>query len=221
VAAIGATAAALLWAALPGWEGVSWRTYRDPAEILTACVGHTGADVRPGATHTPAQCARWLADDILAADAALRRCIGDAAVQALPGHVRAALNSLMFNVGPGRQGHRDGICVLRDGRPSTLVLAARRGDLAETCAQISRWRWMQGRDCALPQHRSTCGGLVTRRADERAMCEGRSLPQPVQQQLQALLAASARARAGVAAQASAAAPAPATAPTQPPARGAR
>jgi lysozyme len=47
--------------------------------------------------------------------------------------------------------------------------------MAGACAAIERWTYVAGRDCALTENRRFCGGIVTRRQAERAMCEGRYL----------------------------------------------
>lgn len=54
---------------------------------------------------------------------------------------------------------------------STMVRLLNAGDYAGACAQFDRWTFFNGRDCRQPG--SGCAGLVARRADERAMCEGR------------------------------------------------
>ena len=62
----------------------------------TACYGHTGPDVKPGATYTKAECDALLDADMAAADATVRRCIPVPMLR----HVEGALVSLVFNVGP-------------------------------------------------------------------------------------------------------------------------
>lgn len=173
VAVVGATAAALLLGMVPAWEGTVYGTYLDPAGIVTACTGHTEPGLRLGARYTPAECQAWLATDLVRHARAVQ-CIQ--APAPLAPHQRAALISLAFNVGAGRaessaSAGRDGVCIRRDGTPSTIARRAAAGDIAGMCAEIERWVYVAGRDCRAAG--SGCAGIVNRRAAERAMCEGR------------------------------------------------
>ena len=49
------------------------------------------------------------------------------------------------------------------------------GDVAGACAEFMRWTFVQGIDCKDPKNK--CGGIVTRRGEERALCEGNA-PKP-------------------------------------------
>lgn len=167
VAAIGAAAAALVLALVPQHEGTMLWGYRDIGGVVTACTGHTRYAVL-GRRYTPAQCEAWLASDLLRHTQDLR-CIQ----RPLLAHETAALLSLAFNVGPGKAGVKDGLCELKEGGPSTIVRRANAGDMAGACAAISDWTYVKGRNCALKENAFWCGGIVTRRAAERAMCEGR------------------------------------------------
>lgn len=148
VAALGATAAGLVFVSLPMLEGFRLTPYRDPIGILTECVGHTGPDVIAGRTNTPEECASKLEADVLSHAADVERCIHVSLTQ---GQL-AAFVSFDFNVGGEK------FCA------STLVKKANSGDMAGACAELSRWTLASGRE--LP-------GLVKRRAIERAWCEGR------------------------------------------------
>lgn len=133
------------------WEGVRYEAYPDPATggaPWTVCYGHTGPDVVRGRKYTAAECERLLQQDLGEAQSIVRRCI---AVPMLP-HQEAALISAVFNIGPKV------VC------GSTLQRKAKAGDWAGACAQLDRWKFAAGRPMR---------GLVRRRADERAMCEGR------------------------------------------------
>lgn len=55
---------------------------------------------------------------------------------------------------------------------STLVRKLNTRDYAGACAEISRWTRFQGKDCTIRSN--GCYGLATRRAAERATCEGRA-----------------------------------------------
>ena len=69
-----------------------------------------------------------------------------------------AFTSLAYNIGTGA------FC------RSTLVQKLNSEDYAAACAEIDRWTFFKGKDCR--NSASRCGGLVTRRAAERALCEG-------------------------------------------------
>ncbi len=45
-------------------------------------------------------------------------------------------------------------------------------DYAGACAELLRWRFYKGRDCALPANARLCGGLATRRQSEYHQCIG-------------------------------------------------
>lgn len=151
-AAVLGTAAGLAAPLIAYYEGTHPTTYRDPVGILTACTGHTGADVRPGVTHTPAQCAQWLDEDMREAATGVERCIG---VELTTPQV-AALISFTFNVGVGA------LC------GSTLARLANAGaPPAVWCQQLLRWTKARkaGVLIELP-------GLVKRRQAEWRMCMG-------------------------------------------------
>lgn len=151
IAAAGATVLLLAGMLVKPWEGKRYTVYPDPATggaPWTVCYGHTGPEVKPGQTYTEAECERLLEKDLAAAQAIVRRCI---TAPMLP-HQEAALISATFNIG------RRVVC------GSTLQAKANAGDWAGACAQLSRWDKAGGR---------VMRGLTRRRADERAVCEGR------------------------------------------------
>jgi lysozyme len=132
------------------WEGVRYPAYPDPATggaPWTACYGHTGPDVKPGMTFTKAQCEAFLDADMREADAIVRRCIPVPMLR----QIEAALVSATFNIGPSV------VC------GSTLQRKALANDWPGACAELSRWNKAGGREMK---------GLVLRRADERALCQG-------------------------------------------------
>ena len=146
IAQIGAGAAALVTAFVAQHEGLRLWAYRDPVGVLTACWGHTGADVQSGQRYTRQQCRELLEAD-LARHAEALACIR----QPLTDGQKAAFVSFAYNVGP------QAFC------GSSLVRKANAGDLAGACAELDKWVYAKGQ--RLP-------GLVKRRAAERAMCEG-------------------------------------------------
>ena len=71
-----------------------------------------------------------------------------------------AYNSLAYNIGTGA------FC------GSTLVKKSNAGDYAGACEEFLRWRYYQGHDCSLPQWKSLCGGIWSRRQWEYRLCLG-------------------------------------------------
>jgi len=141
------TVVALATALIIQWEGRHVVPYHDPVGILTVCYGHTGPDVIAGKRYTLAECNALLQHDMAVAAAIVQRCLP----MPKPDHVHAALVSATFNIGPRV------VC------GSTLQRKALAGDWPGACAQLERWKYAQGR---------VLRGLVLRRADERALCEG-------------------------------------------------
>lgn len=69
----GAGALALAACYTAFWEGHATRPYADSGGVLTVCYGHTGGDITPGTTKTPAQCEALLAADMRQAFAVIDR----------------------------------------------------------------------------------------------------------------------------------------------------
>jgi lysozyme len=147
IVAVGASAAAILASYVPKFEGVVLRGYRDPVGIVTACAGHTATAVL-GRPYTKAECERLLVSDLAEHAEGVNKCIKRPLT---PGQ-HAAFVSFAFNVGTSK------FC------GSTMARKANAGDMPGACAELSKWTYAAGRQ--LP-------GLVTRRASERAICEGR------------------------------------------------
>lgn len=128
------------------FEGLRTETYLDPIGIPTICYGHT-ATARLGDRKTPEQCKEQLSKDLLIAieDVESRVRVP------LTVERRAALVSFVYNVGGQKFGS------------STLLIKLNAGDPAGACAELSRWVYAGG---------VKLKGLVTRRAEERALCEG-------------------------------------------------
>lgn len=148
--ATGASVGVLALAAIlvQKWEGVRYEPYVDAVGVLTACYGHTGPDVIKDRKYTKAECDALLTQDIAEANADVKRCIP---VPLLP-QIEAALTSATFNIGSRV------VC------GSTLQERALANDWPGACAQLDRWKFGGGR---------VLRGLELRRADERALCEGR------------------------------------------------
>ena len=65
VAKIGAGATAIAVPLVMLYEGTVLQSYRDPIGIITACVGHTGPELRMGQRYTRQQCEDMLYGDLL------------------------------------------------------------------------------------------------------------------------------------------------------------
>lgn len=129
------------------FEGVRYVAYEDPVGIPTICMGAT-AGVQLGDTATPAECDAMLREDLEEA-AKVLPCFHRPLT---PGQTIAVV-SWAYNVGP--------YAACR----STLVRLANEGKPPEVwCAQLDKW--VYAKRLKLP-------GLVKRRAEERAFCEGR------------------------------------------------
>lgn len=145
IAKVGAVVAAGVATFVATHEGTILRSYRDPVGIVTSCTGHTEPGLKMGQTYTPEECREILYSD-LSKHADDLNCI----TKPLTDNQKIALISFSFNVG------RQAFC------GSTLVKKANAGDTPGACAELSRWVMAGGQK--LP-------GLVTRRADERKLCE--------------------------------------------------
>jgi lysozyme len=144
---------------IEGSEGCELKAYPCPSGIPTIGYGHT-AGVRLGMTCTPAEAAAWLCEDVHYAE------------NLVQGHVTSPLNqnqfdalvSILFNVGPGAKGEKDGIIFLASGQSSTLLRKLNAGDYAGAVDEFPKWCHGAGG--------TLLGGLVTRRARERALFMG-------------------------------------------------
>jgi lysozyme len=142
-------------------EGYTDRAVRPlPTDVPTVGFGTTtrpdGSPVQMGDTTTPARALEAALRDVQRFEGALKRCVRVPLHQ----HEYDAFLSFAYNVGAGK------FC------GSTMVTQLNAGDYAGACAQFDRWVFFRGKDCRDPANR--CSGLVNRRADERAKCEGKS-----------------------------------------------
>jgi lysozyme len=126
-------------------EGWVLKTYRDPIGLVTDCAGNTKGAVM-GTVRTDAECQRRLIDALVEHGQDIDPCI----TADIPLETRAAFTSFAYNVGAAKA------C------SSTMFRKANAGDVAGSCAELSRWTYAGTR--VLP-------GLVKRRAGERVLCE--------------------------------------------------
>ncbi|MDQ7967109.1 lysozyme [Pseudomonas plecoglossicida] len=132
-------------AVVASFEGLRTKTYLDPIGIPTICYGHT-ATAKIGQSKSPEECKAQLSKDLLIAieDVESRVKVP------LTVERRAALVSFVYNVGGTKFGS------------STLLKKLNAGDPVGACAELSKWVYAGG---------VRLNGLVTRRAEERALCE--------------------------------------------------
>lgn len=157
--------------ALLGWfvvphEGMELIAYPDPvwgAAVPTACIGETGPHIRMGMNFEAHECWDMLKQRHHKLLTALDRCV----VVPVRVHEAIAVLSMADNIGAPK------IC------RSTMVRLLNEGAApAVWCAQILKWRFAAGKDCAIASN--NCRGLITRRKAEHAMCTGQlTLPAEV------------------------------------------
>jgi len=145
-------------------EGLRQVAYRDPPGILTACYGHTGADVRTGVTYSLEQCKAWLTADMQKAIAQVDSC-----APGLPPQTLAAFADAAFNLGPAVACNPSQSTAARYLRQYSAG-GARNPDsglplLVAACNQLPRWDKARVGGVMVP-----LPGLTKRRAAERDLC---------------------------------------------------
>lgn len=142
----GSAVAALAIALVSGFEGVRTVAYRDVVGIPTVCFGETRG-VKMGDRYTMDECKAMLGDALVAYETAMRGCLTNP--DAIPDKPYVAFLSLSYNIGTGA------FC------RSTVARKANAGDLRGACNAIPLFNKAGGR---------VIKGLVTRRAEEQALC---------------------------------------------------
>lgn len=150
---VGVAVAAALTTFVAGKEGLRLETYLDYGGVPTACFGET-LGIKPGMTFTKAQCEQMLADHLALTMKGVVECTRP---EVPPGPL-AAYTSFAYNVGV------PAFC------KSTMAKQARAGQFTLSCAQFDRWTFIGNKDCKVRSN--MCNGIVIRRAEERALCEG-------------------------------------------------
>lgn len=113
-----------------------------------------GSPVRLGDTTTPPKALGRALQDIQAFEGALRQCV----TVPLHQYEYDAYISFAYNVGSAA------FC------QSTLVTKLNAMDYPGACAEILRWRYVQGKDCSLRVNQ--CAGIWLRRNAEYKLCLG-------------------------------------------------
>lgn len=159
VAALSLSAAALVGLVMR--EGYTDQAVQPlPGDKWTQGFGSTtkadGSAVKPGDKTTPPKALQQVHRDVRKFEGALQGCVSAELTQG----EYDSLVSLAYNVGA------EAVC------KSTMVRLHNEGRHAEACAEFERWTRFQGRDCRI--RANNCYGLVVRRAEERAICEGKA-----------------------------------------------
>lgn len=144
VAAVGASAAAILLPVIQAHEGTKLTPYRDPVGIWTDCSGNT-VGVVPGRVRTPEECASIDAEAIARHAEGVLACVPE-----LTGHPYqiVAFVDLAYNVGVSR------FC------KSQTAALIRAGKMHEACEAIPSW------------NKPDLPGIRKRRAEMRDLCLG-------------------------------------------------
>lgn len=151
-------------AVLKYFESCSLTAYPDPASggaPWTIGWGHTGPEVVLGLAWTQAQADAQLVVDLASRELTISKAV---TAQITQGQFDAQV-SFLYNVGPGKQGVKDGLLVLKNGNPSSLLRLTNAGDVAGAAAQFKFWNKAGG----IPMR-----GLSRRRAAEAALYTGSS-----------------------------------------------
>lgn len=117
------------------------------------CFGHT-MPYSAGMKFTDAQCDKFLTADEQIAARGIAKCLSD---KPLPFGVAKSFVDTALNLGVG------GFC------KSSMRKKANAGDLAGACKSIELYVYSGGKDCR--KRASNCPGIISRRRDERALCE--------------------------------------------------
>jgi len=145
-----------------GWEPVA----RPPVagDVVTGGYGSTRSETGPmqaGERIDPVRGLVLLQRDASEAARIVRSC----APVPMHQHEFDAFTSLAYNVGHGKAGVKDGFCILKSGRPTTIVLRLQAGDYAGACNGLMDWANFKGKPLR---------GLQLRRERERTLCLGGS-----------------------------------------------
>jgi lysozyme len=145
-------------ALIKSFETCKLKAYPDPktgGAPWTVGWGATGDDIGPGMVWTQAQADRRLSLDIALRDAVIDKTVTVPLTQGQ----HDAMVSIVYNVGIGSS-EKDGIIVLRNGKPSTLLRKLNAGDYDGAADQFLLW---------ISPGSNVENGLKRRRTQERCM----------------------------------------------------
>lgn len=146
--AVGALAIAVTF--ITQHEGTKLTAYEDVAGIYTICSGI--AYVPKGTTYTQAECDKMTATEVGKKTDAVRALLK----VNLTAPTLASHTSFAFNVG------------INAYKSSSVLKLTNRGQLADGCIAMLKWKKVGNRDCSIEG--SGCTGVWTRRKDEEKLC---------------------------------------------------
>ena len=121
------------------FEGREYKAYKDPLSAdgrpYTIGIGHTGPEVYLGLVWNDDQINSAYEKDVSEAERMVDSCVKVTINQ----YQYDALVSIMFNVGPGKKGVKDGIITLKSGDSSTLLRKLNSGDYAGCANEFTKW----------------------------------------------------------------------------------
>lgn len=141
------------------FEGFSNKAYLDPVGIPTIGYGTTrinGKSVNIDQTCTPEEAEIWLLQEISFFEIVINRNVKVHLTQ----NQFDALVSIVYNVGPGKKGIKDGIIQLKNGSPSSLLRLLNTGDYVGASNEFDKWIYAGGK---------LLNGLKRRRAAEKKL----------------------------------------------------
>lgn len=147
------------------FEGMETKAYPDPGTggvPWTIGYGHTGNDVRPGTVWNQAQVEAVLKTDLVRFES----LVSNALTTVVNQNQFDALVSFCFNVGPGKKGVKDGLLVLKNGNPSSLLRLTNAREFDAAARQFKYWDNAAGRKMR---------GLTRRRAAEAFLYSGQDV----------------------------------------------
>lgn len=127
-------------------EGTKHLAYRDTADVLTVCSGHTGPDVRPRKHYTDAECADLTQEDLQKAASGVLKYSPD--LEKHPMQLAAAI-SFSYNVGVGTYSK------------SSVARDFNAGDFKAGCSDLLKYTYAAGK---------YSDGLYNRRKAEYNIC---------------------------------------------------
>jgi len=133
-------------AMIGGYEGLRLYSYQDVVGVWTSCYGETRG-IKPGMKFTKPECDSMLAKRLIEFETEMRKCLRSP--DSIPDKPYLAFLSLSYNIGAPT------FC------KSSIARKANAGDLRGACNAIPLYNKAGGR---------VWRGLVTRRADEKAIC---------------------------------------------------
>jgi len=136
-------------------EGIVTRAYRDPAGILTLCIGETEG-VKEGDVKTPAECRAMLAQRIPDYLYAV-----DSLMPGLPDNRRIAYTDFAYNLGPGKLTLRRKDKYERPIPGTSIVDLERAGNWRAACQRMGLFVYAG---------KVKLAGLVKRRNKEVKLC---------------------------------------------------